>query len=224
MTTPVSNTSSSNSSSISASSGQAQLNGDYTSFLTLLTTQLQNQDPLSPMDTNAFTSQLVEMNGVQQQLLTNSLLQQLVSSSTGVGSVGNAVSMIGKSVTATTPTATMQNGQVSWTYNLNSAATAATVQVLDANNNVVWSGAAPSTAAGPTNFTWNGQTTTGVTATTGTYTLKVTANDANMLPIDNTITVSGTVTGVSTLNGATQLNLGATVVPYSSVSNVQNPS
>src|ERR1700739_3823472 len=104
MTTPVNNTpttptagtgSSGGTSSISASSGQAQLNGDYTSFLTLLTTQLKNKDPLSPMDTTTFTSHLVEMNGVQQQLLTNNLLTQLVSASTGVGAVGNAVSMIG---------------------------------------------------------------------------------------------------------------------------------
>ena len=84
MTTTVDNTSASNpastlgSTNTTVASGQTQLNTDYNTFLQLLTTQLKNQDPLSPMDTNTFTQQLVAMNGVQQQLQTNSLLQTLV--------------------------------------------------------------------------------------------------------------------------------------------------
>jgi len=98
-------------------SGQNQLNTTYNSFLTLLTAQLKNQDPLSPMDTNTFTQQLVAMNGVQQQLLSNNLLQQLVSQSTGAGSMGSAVSLIGKSVTSQSSTAALQNGSAAWNYN-----------------------------------------------------------------------------------------------------------
>src|SRR5882672_8199385 len=93
-TTTTPSTSSSSNSSASVT-GQAGLNTDYNSFLKLLTTQLQNQDPLSPMDTNTFTQQLVAMNGVQQQLLTNNLLTSLV----GQGSsAATAVNLIGKQV------------------------------------------------------------------------------------------------------------------------------
>ena len=72
-------------------SGQSQLSTTYSSFLLLLTAQLKNQDPLSPMDTNTFTQQLVSMNGVQQQLLTNNLLQTLVNQSTGADTVGTKI-------------------------------------------------------------------------------------------------------------------------------------
>ena len=65
MTTPVNTT---NTSNAVVNTGQVQLSSDYNTFLQLLTTQLKNQDPLSPMDTNTFTQQLVAMNGVQQQL------------------------------------------------------------------------------------------------------------------------------------------------------------
>jgi flagellar basal-body rod modification protein FlgD len=89
-------------------SAQATINNSLASladnsqtFLTLLTTQLKNQDPLSPLDTNQFTSQLTQMSGVEQQLLGNQLLQTLVSQQTGVG---QAASLIGS--TATAPSAT----------------------------------------------------------------------------------------------------------------------
>ena len=81
-TTPLpSGSSSSNASSAAASSALAssQIAGNFQSFLQLLTTQLQNQNPLSPLDTNQFTQQLVEFAGVQQQINTNDSLATLVS-------------------------------------------------------------------------------------------------------------------------------------------------
>ena len=130
VTTPTTGTSSSSSSTATdLAAGQSQLNTTYSSFLTLLTAQLQNQDPLSPMDTNSFTQQLVSMNGVQQQLLTNNLLQTLVNQWTGAGSIGGAVNLIGKSVTAQSSVQALQNGSATWTYNLPSAAASATLEV-----------------------------------------------------------------------------------------------
>ena len=71
--------SSSNNSSNAANSSLDQLASNFNSFLTLLTTQLQNQDPLVPMDTNQFTQQLVEFAGVQQQVDMNTNMQTLIS-------------------------------------------------------------------------------------------------------------------------------------------------
>ena len=202
-------------------SGQTGLNTDYNSFLKLLTTQLKNQDPLSPMDTNTFTQQLVAMNGVQQQLLTNNLLTSLV----GQGSsAATAVGLIGKQVQAQSPTATMNNGKVDWTYELDGNASAATLQVLDSSNKVVYSGNAPALSQGQHAFTWDGSTSSGGKATSGTYTLKVIANDSALKAIDTNVFVTGVVTGVQQSNGATQLNLGSTTVDFGNVSSVQNPS
>ena len=219
-TTPTTPASSSSSNSSASVTGQAGLNTDYNSFLKLLTTQLQNQDPLSPMDTNTFTQQLVAMNGVQQQLLTNNLLQTLVAQSSGPTS---AVNLIGKQVTAQSPTATMNNGSVAWQYELDGQAAAAQLQISDSTNQVVWTGSAPDLTQGTHPFTWNGQTTSGGQATAGTYTLKVIANDSNLQTVTSNVFVQGTVTGVSNVGGVAQLNLGSTTVPYSTVSTVSNP-
>src|SRR5687768_7697082 len=84
--------------SAASSVGRTRLAENFDTFLTLLTTQLKNQDPLSPMDSTQFTQQLVQMTGVEQQLLTNDLLEKLVAN-TGSG-VATAVSLIGKEVRA----------------------------------------------------------------------------------------------------------------------------
>jgi flagellar basal-body rod modification protein FlgD len=202
-------------------SGQTGLNTDYNSFLKLLTTQLKNQDPLSPMDTNTFTQQLVAMNGVQQQLLTNNLLTSLV----GQGSsAATAVNLIGKQVQAQSATATMNNGSVDWTYELGGNAAAATMQVLDSTNKVIFTGAAPDLTKGQHPFTWNGTTSSGGKATAGAYTLKVIANDSALKTVDTNVFVSGVVTGVQQTGGSTQLNLGSTTVDFGNVTTVKNPS
>jgi flagellar basal-body rod modification protein FlgD len=171
------------------------------------------------MDTNTFTQQLVAMNGVQQQLQSNALLQQLVNQGAGAGP---AVDLIGSTVQANSPTVTMANGQASWTYSLNSQAASATLNVTDSSGNVVWSQAAPSLAAGQTAFTWNGQTLTGGTVTSGSYTLAVVANDSNLKAVGSSVYVQGTVTGVQNNSTGTMLNIGSTSVPYTSVTNITN--
>src|SRR5580698_752771 len=98
-----SNTNSTNSTSstaatqLSLNSGLAGLASNFQGFLTLLTTQLKNQDPTSPLDTSQFTQQITQMTGVEQQLLSNQLLQQLVSTQ---GSVTTSANLLGDTVTA----------------------------------------------------------------------------------------------------------------------------
>ena len=89
--------SSGSNSQISIDSGLSSIASNFQSFLTLLTTQLRNQDPTSPLDTNQFTQQVTQMTGVQQQLLSNQLLQQLVQTQ---GSVTSSANLIGMTVTA----------------------------------------------------------------------------------------------------------------------------
>lgn len=219
ITSPTAQTNTTQQTNAVVAGGQANLNTDYTTFLKLLTTQLKHQDPLSPMDTNTFTQQLVAMNGVQQQLQTNSLLQTLVNQSSGAGP---AVDLIGKQVQAQSPTVTMTNGTANWTYSLASQAASATLNVTDAAGKVVWSQQAPDLTAGQHAFTWNGQTLAGGQATSGAYTLSVVANDANLQSVNSSVYVQGVVTGVqNTANGAL-LNLGSTSVNYNNVSEVTN--
>jgi flagellar basal-body rod modification protein FlgD len=118
-TTPTSGASGASSTNSSAlNSGLASVANNYQTFLTLLTTQLQNQDPTSPLDTSQFTSQLTQMTGVEQQLLSNQLLQQLVSAQ---GGLPQAAGLIGKTVTApgATSSAPAISGVVSGVEQLN---------------------------------------------------------------------------------------------------------
>src|SRR5271169_7185867 len=112
------NSSSSNAAS-TTNSGLDQLAGNFNSFLTLLTTQLQNQDPLSPLDTNQFTQQLVEFASVQQQVDMNTNMQTLISLQQ-TSEASSAMQLLGASVTLNgTSSPLSSTTPASW--NLNSA-------------------------------------------------------------------------------------------------------
>jgi flagellar basal-body rod modification protein FlgD len=217
-TAPVNTT---NTSNATVNSGQINLSNDYNTFLQLLTTQLKNQDPLSPMDTNAFTQQLVAMNGVQQQLQTNALLQTLVNQSSGAGP---AVNLIGKQIQSASPTVSFNGGQADWKYDLGGNAAAATLTVTDATGQVVWNQPAPDLSAGQHDFAWDGRTLTGGKVTAGTYTLNIKANDSDLQAMSPKVSVQGVVTGVSSDSTGTLLNLGSTTVNYTTITQVQNPT
>jgi len=200
-------------------SGLTGLASNFTTFLQLLTTQLKNQDPTSPMDTGQFTQQITEMTGVQQQLLSNQLLQQLVNQNQG--GVTTAVNLIGKTVNANGSTAMLQNNTATFAYSLPTAAAKVTGTVTDSNNAVVWSGQLAGTGAGAQNFNWNGENSAGQGQTNGNlYTLTVTATNAAGQAITPSSTVQGTVSAVQQINGQTLITVGADQVPLSSVTGV----
>jgi len=117
-------------SAVSTSVGNQRLAESFDTFLVLLTTQMKNQDPLSPMDSGDFTQQIVQMTGVEQQLLTNDLLKQLVGSA-GDG-VADAVSLIGKQVRAATEEAALTDKAADWIFRLDREAQFLRDMLLDA--------------------------------------------------------------------------------------------
>jgi flagellar basal-body rod modification protein FlgD len=169
-------------------------------FLKLLVSQLQNQDPLNPMDGTQFASQLAQFTSVEQLANINSTLQTSISASQLLNqSISNALSttVIGKEVRATgstfnySGTGTMKTG-----YTLPSAAVTAQVQILDSKGNVVRTIQNTGVAAGDTDVTWDGLTDSGVQAAAGTYTTKVTATDASGASITASPFFYGIVSGV----------------------------
>src|SRR6476661_691032 len=101
-----------------ASTGNAALNSlsaNFGDFLKLLMTQLQNQDPTSPLDTNQFTSELVQFSSVEQQINTNTSLTQLIQL-TQAGEVMQASAMTGKQVTVSSDHVPLQNGKGTITF------------------------------------------------------------------------------------------------------------
>ena len=200
--------------------GKASLADNFNTFLSLLTTQLKNQDPTAPLDSNQFTQQLVQMTGVEQQLNANDLLKQLVSNTSS--GISTAVTLIGKNVKAVSDTANLSNGQAQWTYNLGAAASDLKVEVLDANGKVVHAEAQTDMKAGDHAFSWNGKDMTNTQLPNGgTYTLRVTALDAAGKAIAETNYVQGVVTGVTTSNGSTSITVNGGPVDWSKVTSIE---
>ncbi len=206
----------------SPQSAQQTLTSSYNTFLTLLTTQLKHQDPTSPLDTNAFTQQLVQMTGVQQQIQSNTLLQQLVNQSAGGQGVTGAVGLIGKSISADTGTVTLSNGSANWKYTLASAASSGVATISNAAGQTVWTGPLTSLSSGVNSFSWNGKDTTGrQLPDNAQYTLSLTAQDTNGSAIAATPKVTGVVTSVQQdATGATVVGIGKTTVPISKITSV----
>lgn len=203
------------------SSSQNRLADSEQTFLALLTTQLKNQDPLSPMDSNQFTAQIVQMTGVEQQLLTNTLLKSLVSLNDS--GLSNSVGMIGKTVTSEADTGKLANGGIDWTYNMNRGAGALKLEVVDKYGKTVATALPDDLTAGDKTFHWNGKTTDGTQMPDGgAYTLKITAVDLDGSKIDTTnqAKITGVVSGVSNVNGATMVTIDGVQTPLTSVTGV----
>lgn len=193
------------------------LASNFQTFLSLLTTQLKNQDPLSPVDSNEFTAQLTQMAGVEQQLLTNDLLTGLLKAQQGDGLTG-AAQYIGKDATAVWAATRFEDGEANWSYELAADATDATLQVLDASGKVVWSGPAPDKTNGMHDFKWDGKTTGGGQVDDGgVYTLKVVAKDGAGKAIDSQVLIRGRVTGVEMYDNTPFVIIGNSIMPVSSL-------
>src|ERR1700690_4563218 len=122
-TTPLPTSSSSGPSAAATNAlASSQIAGNFQSFLQLLTSQLQNQNPLSPLDTNQFTQQLVEFAGVQQQINTNDSLATLVSLQQTAQS-SQALQFVGKTAVVSGNTATMTNSEATGELNIPNAST-----------------------------------------------------------------------------------------------------
>jgi flagellar basal-body rod modification protein FlgD len=202
-------------------SARTRLASNFDTFLTLLTTQLKNQDPLSPMDSNDFTQQMVQMTGVEQQLLTNDLLKQLVgNTATGISA---AVSLIGKDVRAVSDTAMLADGEAKWTYRLDRDAADVKVEVLDANGKTVHAFAPTDNKAGDHKFTWDGKTASGGALPDGVYTLKITAVDTANVTVPSTTYVEGIVTGVEQAEGKTLITINGGTVLWDRVTTINQP-
>jgi flagellar basal-body rod modification protein FlgD len=223
-TTP-STTGSSTSGSSSTAAGTAasqQIAGNFNTFLQLLTTQLQNQDPLDPMDTDQFTQQLVEFASVEQQLDTNTNLQTLISLQQ-TSEATSALQLVGSTVTMSGTAATLSNATGSpatWSITSPSPATG-NVTITSAAGTTVFTGSV-ALNAGTQSFTWSGQGNNGQTWPDGTYTIAVTATGANAQVVNVSTQVQGTVSGVNLSQNPPTLIVNGQNVPVSQVTSISH--
>lgn len=178
-----------------ATGDRTRLSDNYDTFLILLTSQLQNQDPLAPMDSTQFTQQLVQFSQVEQQIRTNEQLEGLVTQYQAA-SAGAALSYLGKDAIIQSNTTTLSGGQANWAYRLPAAATSLTINVKDSSGRTVYTTDTATRSAGEHLFTWDGKTSNGATAPAGVYTVEVKPTGADGNAMTPTVTVRETIMGV----------------------------
>lgn len=183
-----------------------RLADDLNQFLNLLVTQLENQDPLDPLDPNEFTSQLVQFASVEQQIYQNQNLEDMLELQQA-SLLGTVVGYIGSQVEVQGSTLSLENGQSRFTYNLEASAANTTITISDSNGRTVYF-TDGETDAGSHEFAWNGTDNFGFPLEDGAYTLNVNSLDPDGNPVNVGTTVIGTVSGVSTDNGKTLLSIG----------------
>jgi flagellar basal-body rod modification protein FlgD len=210
------------SSASSGTGGAAASSADkaYNTFLLMLTTQLQHQDPLNPTNTDQFTSEMIQLSSLEQQLATNNQLTSMASNLSSI-TAANGLGYIGKKIETTGDTTPLQNGTANWNYTLDQNASNVSLKVVDSKGSTVWSGSGDG-AAGSHAFSWNGVDNAGNTHTTGDYTLKVVATDTSGNAVTSTTSFTGTVTGIDTSGGNTQLQVGDITVPLANVTTLTN--
>ncbi len=155
---------------------QQMIASNFTTFLQLLTTQLKNQNPLDPLDTNQFTQQLVQFAQVEQQMKSNDQLTSLVSMEKSAQST-TALAYVGATVVVDGATTNVANGKGTWSFNVSKPSTA-TVTIKDSTGATAYTG---SFAVNPGNqdFSWDGKGNNGQQWPDGNYTMSVTALDAS---------------------------------------------
>ncbi|MFZ3034093.1 MAG: flagellar hook capping FlgD N-terminal domain-containing protein [Parvibaculum sp.] len=205
-----------------ANAASTKLSGNYSMFLTLLTTQLKNQDPTDPMKSADFTNQLVQYSSVEQQIQTNKNLESLLSANV-FQAANTAVGLIGKQIESTSNGALLKNGQANWTLSLADAAPSTTLQVLDKNGATVYSEKIDGTK-GDQPFTWNGTDSSGNAMSDGTYFLQVAANDASGQAVAASVRTKGIVTSVDISSSNPVVTVNGAQILYSDVTNVTDPA
>jgi len=186
--------------------GQQTIAGNFNTFLQLLTTQLQNQNPLDPLDTNQFTQQLVEFAGVEQQINTNTSLGTLIKMQQAT-QASMALNFVGSTVVVNGSTAPLSGGKATWSFSPDKPQTA-NISIANSSGQVVFTDSR-TVNAGTQSYTWNGQGSNGQQMPPGNYTISITGTDASGQTAAIATDMQGTVSSVDLTQSPPVLNVGS---------------
>ncbi|WP_205624962.1 flagellar hook assembly protein FlgD [Geminicoccus roseus] len=205
-----------------AKAAASKLTDHFDSFLSLLTTQLQNQDPLSPMDTETFTQQLVQFTSVEQSIKANSNLEQLIGLVRGTSRT-SALGYLGTTVQAVSDQVALgKDGPAAIGYELPAEAASLSVKIYDQAGKLVAETRGP-TAAGAHWIAWDGSAADGGRLPAGTYRVAVAAVSASGGSLDVTQTVRGTVDAIDPSSDPPVLSVGGIDVALPAVTAIARP-
>jgi flagellar basal-body rod modification protein FlgD len=203
------------------SSSNPGIANNFMAFLQLLTTQLQNQNPLEPLDTNQFTQQLVQFAQVEQQLRSNDQLETLVALQKST-QASAALDFVGKTVVISGATTHLgSDGNTVWTFSSPKPASA-TVTIKDSTGQTAFS-SNYSISSGRQDFVWDGRGTNGQRWPAGNYTMSITAKDANGQTVAITTDVQGIVDSADVTQTPPVLSIGELTFTLDQIKRVVRP-
>jgi flagellar basal-body rod modification protein FlgD len=200
--------------------GNRTIANNFDQFLLLLTAQLQNQNPLDPLDTNQFTQQLVQFAQVEQQINMNSALNQLITLQQNTQTT-QAISLVGATVTVDGATARLANGAAAWSFSPDKTGTA-TLTVKDSSGQVVYS-ADRTVSPGDQTFVWDGKNNSGTRMPDGKYTLSVSLKDTSGTSTALSVEHTGVVEGVDLTKSPPTLTIDGLEYTLDQIKEVRRP-
>jgi len=201
-----------------ATANGPRLASDFNTFLTLLTTQLRNQSPTDPLDTNQMTNQLVQFASVEQQITMNRNLNQLISLQQAA-QLTAAAPLIGRRIEVDSDRVALQEGRAEIRLPPAGTARFAEVSVLDASGRVLRQEAV-TLGAEARGWSWDGRDLAGRSLADGTYRVQVNGRGPNGEAVSIPFAVRGTVTGAERTSGQIALRMGSLSLGFESLRSV----
>jgi flagellar basal-body rod modification protein FlgD len=187
------------------------IGADFNMFLKLLTSQIQNQNPLNPMDTSQFTQQLVQFAQTEQAIQQSGTLKSILAK-LFAGEMAQASNYVGRVARFDSPVAGLSDDKpATWTYQYSQVPSSLVAEVKDSQGSVVKTLLVDRAAKGQ--VSWDGSTSTGARAPAGNYTLTMTAKDINGGTINGAVTASGVISSAMMLDGRAIVTVNGTNYP-----------
>lgn len=193
---------------------------NFDQFLTLLTAQLKNQNPLDPLNTNEFTSQLVQFASVEQQMKQNDSLTTLLTKTDATNAIG-VLSFVGRKVTASGTTTAFTDGKADWVFDSPRPGTGKVI-ISDSRGKPVYQ-TSIALSGGQQNFSWDGTRSDGLIADDGLYTVSIEGGTVNGAAFTVSSQISGTVDGVDLSTAPPTLKIGSLTIDLSTVRSIGQP-
>jgi flagellar basal-body rod modification protein FlgD len=198
----------------------AKTSADYNMFLKLLTTQMQNQDPLSPMDTSQYTQQLVQYSQVEQSIQQNTTLKDILGRLT-TQDMAQSSSFIGREAQFdSNVSAVSTSAPALWGFSTDRPVGSLVATITDSSGAVVDTRAIDPTTSG--RYSWDGTLGNGTKAPAGNYNLAIKGTDLSGTDVAVAVTSIGTVKQVTTANGVVNLGVNGADLPASALIRVSS--
>jgi flagellar basal-body rod modification protein FlgD len=193
---------------------------DTNTFTTLLLAQLKYQDPLNPMDSSQFSSQLAQFSSLEQLTNINSNLEAMKESQ-NTNTKYKALDMIGKQIEADGNDIVLEGGEsASGRFTLDSAAASCSAVIYDSNGTTVKTIDLGALSAGEHTFTWDGTNLKGTALGEGIYNYNIVAKDKLGNSIDTETKIMGIVNKIDLSEDDPLLYVGSLSIPLSEISSI----